>query len=299
MKDDGSGFGELIILRATEMNLGSIKTNIDSVLEAVKEKAKEYQDVTKYSGDEKQAKEDRALLRKQKELAKTTLASIQEMWNKPLTDALSGGREILKQFDLAIDSIDTWVKEGEALEKENKRKEIQIYFDGKDFDLVPLEKFFDSRWLNKTFKMPDIKTEIDGKIKEVYANIKALENISEYGTMAKAFYLETLDMASALHRVETMKADAERLAREKAAREERQRQEQVLQNAAEERREERQTAKEEQIQSLVNEALDLPEPEVKKPEIIEFTLRFKGTRGQLFKLREYMTANGISYEKIV
>jgi hypothetical protein len=297
-------FEKTIILRPISMTVGNVETNINAVLEAVKEKSWQYQDISKYAGDEKQAKDDRALLRKQKEAAKTTIKSIEEAWNRPLEGFLIKAKEVLKQFDYAINAIDEWVKEGEAREKDKKRGEIQAYFDGKGFDLVSLNKFFNDKWLNKTFKLPDIKQEIDAAIAEVYANIKILENIADHGMIAKAVYLETLDMGEAMRRVETLKANAERLAREQAAREERERQERVARNAAEERREEREAERAERVQSLAAEALDLPEETASKasaameqPGTMEYTLRFRGTREQLLKLREYMTANGIVYEK--
>jgi hypothetical protein len=291
---------ELAVLQTTNLSLGSIETNIETVLEAVKEKSRQYQDIAKYNGDEKKAKDDRAMLRKQKDMTKTTIATIQEMWNKPLEAFLSGGKEILKQFDIAIDTIDEWVKEGEAREKAKKREEIQAYFDAKNFGLVPLDKFFNPKWLNKTVPIREAREEIDSIIQDIYSSIKTLEAVAEHGAAAKAFYLETLDIGAAMRRVETLKANAERLAREKAEREERERQALVAANAAEERREERAAVKEEQMQSFVDEALDL-EPDIdlpSQPKIIEYVLKFRGTKEQLFKLREYMTQNGISYEKV-
>jgi hypothetical protein len=285
-------------LRPTGMEIGKIETNIEQVLEAVKEKSKEYQDIAKYQGDDKKAKEDRAMLRKQKDMTKTTIASIQEMWNKPLEQFLATGKKILQEFDLAIDTIDGWVKEGEAREKEKKRIAIESYFSSKNFSLAPLEKFFNPRWLNKTVSIKDAKDEIDAKIAEIYANIKTLEGISEYGAMAKAFYLDTLDMGAALRQVEATKANAEKLAKEKIEREERERRAKCEANAAEERREERKAERDAQISSLAAEALELPEAEaVPEEEIIEYTLKFRGTRAQLLRLREFMSANGIAYEK--
>jgi hypothetical protein len=280
------------------MTSGSIATNWEQVLAAVTAKSEEYQDVTKYVGDDKQAKEDRALLRKQKDMTKTTIASIEDAWNEPLKPFLVGGKQILKQFDYAIEKIDGWVKEGEAKVKDEKKKTIQDYFDGKDFDLVPLDMFFDDRWLNKGYKLPDIKKEIDAKIAAIYGNIKILENIGDHGAIAKAFYLETLDMGSAMLKVQALKDNAERLAREQANRATREAESVVSGNATAERQEERSAVIEGQITSLVNEALDIKEPTVPAgPKLFEYTLRFKGTEGQLLNLRKHMTAQGIAYEK--
>jgi hypothetical protein len=207
--------------------------------------------------------------------------------------------EIRTTIKNAAQTVDNAVKVYEEGQKEAKRQEIQQYFDGKGFDLVPLDMFFDDRWLNKGYKLPDIKKDIDDRIAQIYGNIKVLENIADHGTIAKAFYLENLDMGAAMLKVQTLKDNAERLAREQAEREEREQQDQVARNAAEERREEREADREEKVKDLIDEALDIEEPAVPAgPEIMEYTLRFKGTKEQLLKLREYMTANGIAYEKI-
>jgi hypothetical protein len=297
-----SAFERAIILRATDMSLGSIATNWETVLDAVKQKSEEYRDVTKYEGDDKKAKEDRALLRKQKDMTKTTIASIQEAWNAPLAPFLSGGREIVKQFDYAIDAIDEWVKEGEAKVKDEKKNAIQQYFDSKDFDLVPLDSFFDDRWLNKGYKLPDIKKEIDAKIAEIYGNIKVLENIAEYGVMAKALYLETLDMGGAMLKVQNLKENAAKLAREQAEREQREHQAQIAQNQQEQKQEQRHAQAVERVNSLVDAALNLPQESARNisvtPKLYTTTLRFTGTRKNLEALKTWMSQNGVSYEKV-
>jgi hypothetical protein len=296
-----SAFERAIILRAMSMTTGSIATNWEQVLLAVEAKSKEYQDVTKYAGDEKQAKVDRALLRKQKELTKTTIASIKEAWDEPLRPFLVGGKQIEKQFDYAIEAIDTWVKTGEAKEKEAKRHEIQAYFDGKDFDLVSLDMLFDDRWLNKGYKLPDIKKEIDARIAEIYSNIKILESIPGPSAIAKAFYLETLDMGAAMLKLQALKDNAERLAREQAEREQREHQAQIDRNRQEQQTEQRQTEKDERVHDLVSAALDLPQEPTREPaapKLYATTLRFIGTREKLDALKVWMSQNGISYEKV-
>ena len=300
-----SVFEKAIILRPTSMNIGTITTNAEIVLEAVKEKATQYMDVSKYEGDDKQAKADRALLRKQKDATKTTIASIQEAWNKPMEPFLDVSKKILKEFDYAIETIDGWVKDGEEKEKEKKRELIQTFFDSKKFDLVPLDRFFNSKWLNKTYDMRDVKKEIEETISGIYGNIKILENIAEHGMTAKAFYLETLDMGAAMRQVETLKANAERLAREKVEREEREHKAQIAQNAAEERRETREASKAETAQSLAASAMDIeesmpstPSTPSNAPVYRTFTLRLTGTDEGLKIVKECMTANNVAYEKI-
>jgi len=285
-----------IMLRPTNMQPGIIETNAETVLEAVREKARQYLDVSKYA-DDKQAKADRSMLRKQKDHVKTVMASIREAWNKPLEKAESLIKQTLKEFDVAIDTIDEHVKEGEAREKEAKREAIQAYFDGRDFDLVPLEKIFGNKWLNKTTDMRDVKNAIVVKISEIHANLRILESVAEHGAIAKAFYLDTLDMAAALRQVETLKANAERADREKRERAEREARETVARNAEAEAAEARELEKMASVESLVAEVLG-EDPAEAKPAIYEFDYRFRGTVDDARKMKAYMTSNKIAYEKL-
>ena len=148
--------------------------------------------------------------------------------------------------------------------------------------------------------MKDIRERIDEDIAGIYRDIEVLEKIPEHGMAAKAFYLEKLDMGAALRQVEILKENAERLAREQAAREERKIQEQVDKNASSEKAERREERKEERVQSLIDETFDLPQGTTAaqaREELLEYTMTFKGTKDQLRRLREYMTANGIPYNK--
>ena len=118
---------------------------------------------------------------------------------------------------------------------------------------------------------------------------------------AKAFYLETLDMGEAMRRAEVLKSNALRLAREELNREGRETRERLARNAAGERFDEREAAGEERARNLAGEALDIEEADTGEeaaPPLMEYTLRFRGTERQLLKLREYMTAHGIAYERI-
>jgi len=258
---------------------------------------RKYED-EKYEPLEEEAKKDRAALNKAEKNIADQFATLKKAYEKPLESIEANIKSIRGAIKERSGMVDKAVKTYEERQQAEKRAGVQAYFDSKNFDLVPLEKFFDGRWLNKTYKLADVKKEIDDFVSTVYSNIKILENIAEYGVIAKSSYLETLDMGAAMRQVDTLKANAERLAREKIERGQRELKEQIARNAAEERREEETAEKQEQMQSLVDEALDMPEPEAQNPEILEFTLKFRGTKEQLLKLKEYMTANGIAYEKV-
>jgi hypothetical protein len=252
-----------------------------------------------YEPVEDQAKKDRAVLNKAEGSIAEQYKTLKAAYEQPLESIEQNIKTIRNAIKGASGIVDAAVKKYEEKLKEKKRVEIQTYFNSRNFELVPLDKFFNYRWLNKTCKMLEIRKEIDDTISMIYGNIKILENITEYGPIAKALYLDTLDMGAAMRKVETLKANAELLAKEKVEREERERREQIAANAKTERTEKIIADKREEMKSLVGEALNVKEPEVTPdPEIMEFTCRFKGTKEQLFGLREYMTENGIAYEKL-
>jgi hypothetical protein len=249
---------------------------------------------------EEEAKKDRANLNKAEKNIAEKFAALKAAYEKPLETVELNIKEIRNAIKKASGQVDATVKTYEETQKAKKREEIQTYFDSKKFDLVILDRIFDDKWLNKGTKMKDIREQIDVKIAEIYRDIEVLERLPEHGQTAKAFYLEKLDMGAALRQVDILKENAERLAREKAAREERKSLEQVASNAAGERQEERAAVREEKVQSLVDQALDLPTGSAvspSKPKIGRYTLQFEGTEQQLLKLREYMTAIGIPYKK--
>jgi hypothetical protein len=289
-------------LKIIDAVVGKITTNASQVLEAVKEKCAEYKDIEKFIGKEDVAKKERAQLNKAMKRADDTAKHIKDMWIAPLNEFDATMKLVKAEFKTASGGLDELVKNVENREKDEKRLEIQHYFDTKNFDLVPLDRIFNDRWLNKTFKMPDIRKEIDSAVSSIYANIKILERIPEHGATAKALYLDTLDMAAALQQVENMKINAERLAKEQVEREERERQEQIEQNRNALEKEKRESVPpSERMSELVNQALDIPMPEIEtpqKPEIIEFTLRFRGTKEKLFALKAWMNENGVAWEKI-
>jgi len=290
-------FETAIVLRPLTMDVGKITTNAEQVLAAVKAKAAAYGDLSKYDGDDRQAKADRALLRKQLDAMKTADASLMEAWNAPLSAYRDFVTRIKSAMNGAINAIDGFVKEGQEREKEAKGKTIQAHFDGLGFDLVPLERLFDDRWLNKTYDIRDVRKEIGEKISEIHSNLKVIEGIAEHGTVAKALYLDTLDMGAALRQVETLKANAQRAERERAERAEREARETVEANRKAEEIEARAVAVEAKAGSLADDALGVA-AEPARTAMREITFRIRVTDEQGRKLRRFMTENGIAYEKL-
>jgi hypothetical protein len=255
-----------------------------------------------YEPDEQEAKKDRATLNKAEKNIQEKFAALKTAYEKPLLGIEANIKSIRGAIKEASGVVDSAVKTYETKQQARKREAIEEYFATKKFDLIPLERLFDNKWLNKGAKLPQIKKELDAKIAEVFQNIEVLEQIPEHGPMAKALYLENMDMAAAMRQVNTIKANAEKLAKEQVEREERKLREQVMENRREQEREELdRKAPDERTGDLARLALDLPKetPAVmSKPIIIEYICRFRGEEGSLRAMREFMSAHNVAYEKI-
>jgi hypothetical protein len=275
-------------LKIIDVAVGKITTNAAQLLEAAKNKCLEYKDVEKFIGNEDLAKKERAKLNKAAEKANDTAKRIKDMWMAPLDEFDATMKQVKAEFKTASGALDELVKNVENKEKEDKRRLIQEYFNAKNFNLVPLERIFNERWLNKTCKLPDVQKEIDAKIAGIYENIQILERIGDQGLTAKAFYLQTLDITAALKQVDELKANAERLEREQKEREE-----QKLQKQAEEK-------VQEELEAIPMEtpvaSAEPVQPDV--PKVFEYVCRFRGTREDLAAMRMWMVDHNIAYEKI-
>ena len=246
------------------------------------------------------AKKDRAALNKAEADIAGQYAILKKAYEKPMENIELNIKQIRKAIKDASGVVDNAVKVYEELQKKKKKTEIDDYFATKKFDLIPLERIFDNKWLNKTKTMKEVREELDAKISAIYRDIEILEKIPDHGMAAKAFYLEILDMGAALRQVEVLKENAAKLAKEQVERDSRKVDEQVSINARVERQERREEKKEEIVKGMLDQAIGVPvgtTAEQEREEIIEFTLTFKGTKEQLKQLKEYMTANGIAYTK--
>ena len=283
----------------TDISVGNITTNAALLLEAVKQGVEKYHDPN-YVPTEATAKADRAELNRAEKLVADKARDVKAKWNAPLETFNEYISEIRSTIKEASGVVDNAVKIYEELQKTKKKQEITDYFATKKFELVPLERIFDTKWLNKSKTMKEVKDELDAKIKAIYGDIEILEKINEHGTAAKAFYLEHLDMGAALKQVEILKDNAAKLAKEQAERDSRKVNEQVETNAKAERRERREQQKEDIVSGIIDEACGLEHGTTaaeKREQIISFTCTFKGTEEQLRKLREFMTSIGVAYEK--
>lgn len=280
-----------LTLVVKEQSLGALVTNALDIKAFVEERVKDYTP-ERYYDDPDAAKRDRAVLNSASKSLNQKRLDLEREFMRPFDEFKAIIKQTTAAIDYAASRLDEVVKAVEETQKNEKRRDIEQYFTGKSFDLVPLDRLFDPRWLNKGAKMADVQAELDSKIAKVYGDIKTLEALEDAADL-KAMYLDTLDIGAALQRGQALKANRERLAKEAADRKEREHAEKLDAQAVELRQDVEDDKKSAPTIILAAEAL-----EVKTDPIIEYTLKFKGTRSQLVALRQYMTTLGIEYERV-
>jgi hypothetical protein len=285
--------GELSLV-IVEKKAGFLTTNIEKLEAFVLERLEEYKPEN-YQGDADAAKKDRAELNSaKKQIADERIRIMKELM-KPFDEFVERCKGLEKNIDGASKALDEIVKLREQAEKETKRAIIEEYWRIKAFELVPLDRVFDQKWLNKTAKIADVKKEIDGVIEKIITDIKTIEAFGVDVDTLKPLYLETLDLGTTIARGNAMKQNRERLEKEKAERAEREKKEAIQEAQKELIKEEEKAQHESLAENLASQATGT---ESETDPIESFRVEFTGKRSALFRLRQYMLSEGITYIKL-
>ena len=145
----------------------TVKNSIHDTVEEAAYVCKKYLD-PKYVPDEKTAKADRAELNKADKSIAEMYADLKKVYEKPLQLIESDVKAIRSAIKEASEVPDKAVKLYKEIQDTKKRQDITDYFLSKKFDLIPLERIWNPKWLNKTMEMRDIIKEIDEVIAKIY-----------------------------------------------------------------------------------------------------------------------------------
>ena len=278
-------------------SLGVLETNISDIENFVCTRIKDYAPEN-YMGDADEAKKDRAELNKAKKQLAETRKRIIERLMKPYIDFENRCKNLEKLIDKASCALDEIVKTKENEEKQAKRMLIETEWQKHNFDLFSLDKVFNPKWLNKTYKITDISNEITIIIDRTYKDLQTIEKYSDNAQMLKAHYLMCLNIGDTLDYGEELKKKKELARKEAEEREKREHEakinEQKKELALEVLEHSRKTAMENLVAQAAadnNESVEIP-----KVEVEEYVFTVKVTEGQLLGLKNFLTGQSITYE---
>lgn len=204
-----------LALVVQEKTLGTLVTNAKQIRELVARKIEEYS-VDNYQGDEKQAAKDKAELNAAATQLNNKRIELEREFMSPFNEFKEIVNDTVSLIKTASAKLDAIVKEKERREKAEKKAKIAEIWESKKFTLVTLEKVYNTRWENKTYKFTAIESDIDGIISRIESDLDALDSFGEDTAQLKGLYLSTLNLQTALNKGAELKANRERIAARKA-----------------------------------------------------------------------------------
>lgn len=190
-------------LKINEMQeLKPIKFNYEEIKQELEIQLKKYQNIVFEEKDIQEAKKTRANLNRLKKQVNDKKIEVKNEFIKPYTDFETKIKEIISMIDKPCLEIDKQIKVFEEKQKEVKKDEIKKIYDENIKELkeiLPLQKIWNEKWLNTTYKIRDIELEILGIINRVETDLKVIEDMkSEFEIQLKDKYLSTLELTSVM-----------------------------------------------------------------------------------------------------
>ncbi len=189
-----------------ETNLETLPKAIDFNHEQLKSELSDklgyYKNLVVTEDSIKTAKDDRATLNKFKRAIEDKRKEVKKECLTPYEAFEEKVKELVSMIDEPISIIDTQLKSFDDIKKAEKQKSIEVFYTAniKELrELIPLEKIFNPKWLNSTYKMIDISKEIMATIEKVKNDIGIIKAMRlECETQVIDKYLINFDMSEAL-----------------------------------------------------------------------------------------------------
>lgn len=203
-----------------------ITWNHEAIKKEVAEKVQHYASVIYTEDQIKDAKADRAKLRKFVEALESKRKEIKKQCLEPYETFEKQMKEIIAIVNEPILMIDNQVKEYEESRKAEKREAIEAHWAALlSYNKIPagitFNHLYEERWLNATVNLKTACAEMDAKLVQIEKDLATLAEMAEFGFEATEVYKNTLDMNKAIAEgrklAELQKRKAEAEAARKAA----------------------------------------------------------------------------------
>lgn len=244
----------------------------------------------------KNAKSDRAKLRKFVDAMKSERTAIRKKLLEP--DVLFGEQiaELTGIVERAIDNIDTQVKDYEQRQRDAKTAKIREFYEENIYDLaeyLPFERLFRPEWANVSTTMKSVKESILDTIRKVAEGLAILNEVeSPYAGDMKKVFLRTYDIGAAMTERNRLEAEAENR--------------RLYMEEQERRKAEREAARKAEAERVMAAGRNQqPEPEYVAPveDVVEepvhiLDFRVHATIKQLEQLKNFLKVAGIRFEPV-
>lgn len=263
--------------------------NFEELKAELAEKLDYYNNLVVTEDTIKEGKAEKAKLNKLREAVEAKRKEIKKECMAPYTDFEAKVKELVAMIDAPVAAIDGQLKVFEEQRREEKRKAIETVYDEIVPDeikaIIPLDRIFDQRWLNTTFKTEAVGEAIGNLADKIDDDLTVLDTIEpEFSTAVRAKYMETLDIGAALRHKKALQDAAEAAKKREAS------MAAANANAA--------------CWAPAGPAITAPAPNpiVEQNQVQEklyrLRLEFHLTQPQATALKQFLSSNGIQYTKI-
>jgi len=190
--------------------LPAVKWNYDELKAYLTAQLVDYKDRVYTPDNIKDARADRAKLNHVRDALDQRRRDVKSMYLDPYTTFEGQIKELTGMVSECSDAIDAQIKAVEAAEKEEKLDACRDIFAAwvKDLDgRVSFEQLQNPKWLNKGCSLDAVEEEIKSRLEQIRAGLSAIRGAAsaEDVDAVTADYLETLDLARAIQRIESIK----------------------------------------------------------------------------------------------
>lgn len=189
--------------------------NFDELKKELETGLEKYQGLVVTEDGIKDAKSDRAKLNALYKAIDDKRKEIKKECMKPYDAFEKKTKVLLEMIGSTSGAIDSQIKAFDEMRREDKQKEIETFFVesvGELKDLLPFNRIYSAQWLNTTYSMKDIKTEITKVITKVTADLAVIDGLEgEFCVQCKDHYLRTLDLSGALAESKRLEENKKRL----------------------------------------------------------------------------------------
>lgn len=267
---------------SVKQQLGTLEFNYEELSQELAVALKKYNNLSVSADTITEAKSIRALLNKVKTAIEDKRKDVKREFLEPYTTFENNVKKLTRQIDDVKGEIDKKIKELEDIEREEKRKEIEKFYDKIGYYTVPLDRMFDDKWLNKT--NTTWKENLSGKIETIRADLATINMFDiEDKELMKTLYLDKLNITNATNEYNRINAN-KALIREN---------------------EELPTTNTKQEEIAVKQSENDTTNEIKvgnkvynSNEMVTRAFEVVGTVNQIIALAKYMETMGITYKKI-
>ena len=204
-------------------------------------------------------------------------------------------KELESEIKTASNNLKTIVDKADQQVKDEKKSKIIEFWNTLNFTIVPIERVFNPKWLNKGEKLTSIMEECKAITEKITTEMNTLKSMQdEDADVLQVFYLDTLDLNATLQKENQLKENRARI----KAEEERKAAENKVQEMGAIVITSESVVKENLTTECLVDTGRNPDVSTVKEPVATFRLEVTAPASKLMALRKFIDANGITYKKI-